>query len=127
MGVARCSCHVDMLTGEQYLGDTCNCLDKSTTLLGVIHPNCQCDGGTQCVGASCAGRCTAQPPPPPPSGGSSMGDSCAVNPCQNGGTCIDGVASFTCKCAKGFKGATCATKIGFDWGCLLYTSPSPRD
>ena len=28
--------------------------------------------------------------------------------CQNGGTCVDGVNSFTCTCVPGFKGRYCA-------------------
>ena len=29
------------------------------------------------------------------------------NPCNNGGTCKDGVASYTCICANGFTGQDC--------------------
>ena len=32
---------------------------------------------------------------------------CSANSCQNGGTCIDGVNSFTCNCAAGWIGDTC--------------------
>jgi GH18 family chitinase len=38
-------------------------------------------------------------------------DDCAKKPCQNGGVCKDGVASYTCKCADGFTGETCETNI----------------
>ena len=31
------------------------------------------------------------------------------NPCANGGSCTDGVNTFTCNCATGYTGATCAT------------------
>ncbi|KAH9373124.1 hypothetical protein HPB48_015905 [Haemaphysalis longicornis] len=34
-------------------------------------------------------------------------DDCASGPCQNGATCIDGVNSYGCKCAKGFTGKNC--------------------
>ena len=34
-------------------------------------------------------------------------DNCTPNPCQNSGTCIDGVASYTCMCAVGFTGPQC--------------------
>ena len=34
-------------------------------------------------------------------------DDCDPNPCQNEGTCTDGVNSFTCDCATGFTGNTC--------------------
>ena len=32
---------------------------------------------------------------------------CAGNPCRNGGTCRDGVNSFTCSCVAGYTGNTC--------------------
>ena len=34
-------------------------------------------------------------------------DDCIGDPCQSGGTCIDEVASFQCKCPVGFTGLTC--------------------
>jgi len=36
-------------------------------------------------------------------------NNCAVNPCQNGGACTDGVNSHTCACAEGFEGDHCET------------------
>lgn len=33
---------------------------------------------------------------------------CASSPCQNKGTCVDGVASFTCLCELPYSGPTCA-------------------
>ena len=38
-------------------------------------------------------------------------DDCASNPCQNNGTCVDGVTSYTCKCLAGFTGAECQTSL----------------
>lgn len=32
---------------------------------------------------------------------------CASNPCQNGGTCIDGVGFYNCSCAPNFNGTNC--------------------
>ena len=34
-------------------------------------------------------------------------DECASSPCQNGGTCNDGVNSYTCECIPGFAGDNC--------------------
>ena len=38
-------------------------------------------------------------------------DECAPEPCQNGGTCTDGLGAFTCACAPGFSGDTCETDV----------------
>ena len=32
---------------------------------------------------------------------------CVINPCANGGECIDGVGLFICACPDDFYGATC--------------------
>lgn len=37
-------------------------------------------------------------------------DNCASSPCLNGGSCVDGVQSFTCQCAPGYTGVLCETK-----------------
>ena len=34
-------------------------------------------------------------------------DDCANIPCQNGGSCDDGVNQFTCQCVPGFTGTNC--------------------
>ena len=34
-------------------------------------------------------------------------DECMSDPCANGATCIDGLASVTCQCAAGFTGLFC--------------------
>ena len=34
-------------------------------------------------------------------------DDCDPNPCQNAGTCIDGVNNHTCDCMPGFMGENC--------------------
>ena len=36
-------------------------------------------------------------------------DDCANEPCDNDGTCEDGVNTFTCTCVIGFIGTTCQT------------------
>ncbi|KAK9815497.1 hypothetical protein WJX72_004680 [[Myrmecia] bisecta] len=47
-------------------------------------------------------------------------DDCAPNPCQNAGTCTDGLKTFTCGCPLGFKGATCQTSTCYQ---LLAVTP----
>ena len=42
---------------------------------------------------------------------------CSSNPCQNSGTCNDGVNGYTCNCVPGFVGTECGTGISID----LYT------
>ncbi|XP_070536661.1 cubilin-like [Ptychodera flava] len=34
-------------------------------------------------------------------------DECSSNPCQNGGTCVDGVNGYSCTCATGYTGDNC--------------------
>ena len=34
-------------------------------------------------------------------------DECSPDPCQNGGTCIDGMNSYTCVCMDGYNGTNC--------------------
>ena len=36
-------------------------------------------------------------------------DDCKPNPCEHGGTCTDGVNSYTCECADGYTGVNCET------------------
>lgn len=34
-------------------------------------------------------------------------DDCEVTPCMNGGTCIDGINSYSCRCSADFTGVRC--------------------
>ena len=38
-------------------------------------------------------------------------DECTSQPCQNGGTCVDGVNSFFCKCSNALSGPFCQSKL----------------
>ena len=39
---------------------------------------------------------------------------CRGDPCNNGGNCTDGIATYTCTCPDGFKGSDCETSIPND-------------
>ena len=36
---------------------------------------------------------------------------CSVNPCLNGGTCVDGINNFKCRCVAGFVGVLCEDNV----------------
>ena len=38
-------------------------------------------------------------------------DDCASSPCQNGGTCVDDINSYTCNCDVGYTGENCEKGI----------------
>ena len=38
-------------------------------------------------------------------------DECASNPCQNSGTCSNGVNEYSCSCLPGYTGDECQTNI----------------
>ena len=40
------------------------------------------------------------------------GNDCSTNPCQNGGTCVDGCNSYSCQCAPHYSGTNCENRYG---------------
>lgn len=80
---------------------------------GTVASGEACDDGNVAAGDGCAADCTVE------AGYSCTGapsvcsnvDDCASMPCQNGGTCTDGVNSYTCMCATGYSGTNCETDI----------------
>ena len=40
------------------------------------------------------------------------GNECSTNPCQNGGTCVDGCSSYTCQCVPNYSGTHCEHLYG---------------
>lgn len=45
-------------------------------------------------------------------------DDCYSYPCLNGGTCVDGVNSYTCTCKHLFNGTNCENDLSV-YGCLV--------
>ena len=44
---------------------------------------------------------------------------CSSNPCQNGGTCVDGINSHTCNCDLGYSGDNCEIGIYIEYILIL--------
>ncbi len=84
-GVCRCptswsgpACDVPICDPTCENGATCDAPDSCDCLAGYSGPTCGTDV-----------------------------DDCDPNPCLNGGSCDDGVNSFTCDCVTGFSGPIC--------------------
>ena len=45
-------------------------------------------------------------------------DECESFPCENGGTCIDGIDYFICHCPSGYTGDYCETSGAFQLGLM---------
>lgn len=43
----------------------------------------------------------------------SVADECLSTPCINGGTCVDGVNTFSCQCPTGYSGTFCEIRSNF--------------
>jgi len=88
-----------------FTGDTCsddvdectlntdNCSENAECINTVGSYNCSCLVGFTGDGITCENI-----------------DDCANNPCENGGTCTDGINSFTCQCTSEYYGETCAER-----------------
>lgn len=90
--LVQCECKTE------FYGDYCE------TEYFCTHDAALCQNGGDCVEDSC--ECL--------NGTSGMycevnADDCTEDSCMNGGTCVDGIASFHCTCLSGFTGALCET------------------
>ncbi|XP_060565067.1 fibropellin-1-like isoform X2 [Ruditapes philippinarum] len=82
------------------LGDACstNIFQCSNIANGgcVAFSTCQCNAGYEDDGTGLA---------------CSEINECATNPCQNGATCVDQIASYACTCVAGYDGNDCENNI----------------
>jgi len=63
---------------------------------GTLRDNCSCECPPDLTGMQCETEI----------------DDCLCNPCQNDGTCIDGIQNYTCQCTEDFDGRDCEIYIG---------------
>ena len=54
-------------------------------------------------------------------------DNCVGDPCQNNGTCVDGINSFTCSCGGGFSGDICETNVDDCIGVICQNAGTCHD
>ena len=63
---------------------------------GTLRGNCSCECQPDFTGMDCETKI----------------DDCLGSPCQNNGTCIDGILNYTCDCTEDFGGRDCENYIG---------------
>ncbi|XP_053397800.1 neurogenic locus notch homolog protein 1-like isoform X1 [Mercenaria mercenaria] len=82
------------------LGDSCatNIFQCNNIVNGqcLAFSTCECQAGYEDDGTGYA--CTEI-------------DECASNPCENGGTCVDALNSYSCNCVAGYMDTNCETDI----------------
>ena len=103
LGTFSCACP------EGTSGTTCDVIDNENACEpNPCQNNGQCDledGGFSCrCGFGFEGELCEL-----------FADTCAVNQCQNDGTCIDNEnGTFSCECAEGYEGELCGTETNTD-------------
>ena len=113
-----CACSTDFLSGDVYMGDTCQCLSSTSpcqhgTPVAVEHGTAPCTWTCDYAGSGYAGP-NCETSSNHPSTGASGCNPGGIPTCKNGGTCtsftIMGVTTNNCQCATGWTGDTCMTQ-----------------
>ncbi len=87
---------------DESLGDSCDaaactalgCDANAVCTLEGAKRSCKCAAGYEGNGKTCVNI-----------------NDCEASPCKNGGTCADGVESYSCKCPSDFTGEDCELEI----------------
>nr|CAD7441239.1 unnamed protein product [Timema bartmani] len=103
---------------QQCLHPPCEVIDSCTVSApsgsAIMVPSGICGDHGMCVGLPGGGfRCSCEAGYTGQYCHENIND-CKVNPCQNGGTCVDKVSSFQCICKEGWEGEICATNLKKD-------------
>ncbi|MEW5851040.1 MAG: HYR domain-containing protein [Myxococcota bacterium] len=94
-----------------YCGDNTADLDEECDGADLRSQTCQ-DQGYEHGTLSCTGACTLDLT-------ACTNDACSPDPCQNGGTCVDGVGTYSCSCPEGYSGTNCENQD------LMCVAPTP--
>lgn len=89
---------LSMISG-QWRGINCKCIHLDNALIQWVLIVICCYIRCECVSGYSGRLCHVDL------------DDCEPNLCLNGATCVDGMATFTCRCPPGFNGTRCETGI----------------
>lgn len=98
-----------VVTGNACTPNPCNNNGSCSVNAGGEGYTCQCVDGFE--GVNCETNI----------------DDCANNPCQNGGTCNDGVNGYTCECVDSYSGTNCETALPRCRSGAMYLAPTVVD
>jgi alpha-tubulin suppressor-like RCC1 family protein len=92
-GIIANGCEVNLNTDANNcgaVGNVCTAANGTPGCVGGVCVAVACNAGYDLVSGACVNR-----------------NDCSPNPCQNGGSCADGVGTYTCTCTGGYTGTNC--------------------